>query len=183
MTRRAFGGSGLHPSLRTGYETQAPFTGYTKSAAETQYNGVKFRSRLEATWAAFFDLAGMAWEYEPIRVPGWIPDFRLFGRFLCEVKPIEMTGFGVVSSDYSWVRKALGDQQVLLFGKAPSDCLCCMATLADGMVSARTVFFDPHAEFKMVSVSGDGGSHPLRGSASMLWREASMRLRDAGRGL
>lgn len=36
-----------------------------------------FRSRLEARWAAFFDLAGWKWEYEPIDLNGWTPDFRI----------------------------------------------------------------------------------------------------------
>ena len=32
----------------------------------TLYGGVRFRSRLEARWAAFFfDVAGWSWEYEP----------------------------------------------------------------------------------------------------------------------
>jgi hypothetical protein len=35
------------------------------------------RSRLEARWAAFFDAVGLPWEYEPIRLDGWVPDFRL----------------------------------------------------------------------------------------------------------
>lgn len=34
-------------------------------AIETQYNGYKFRSRLEARWAVFFDAIGMRYEYEP----------------------------------------------------------------------------------------------------------------------
>jgi len=41
------------------------------------YNGVQYRSRLEARWAAFFDLAGWKHEYEPIDLPGWSPDFRV----------------------------------------------------------------------------------------------------------
>lgn len=32
---------------------------------ETKYHGVKFRSKLEARWAMFFDLCGIKWEYEP----------------------------------------------------------------------------------------------------------------------
>jgi hypothetical protein len=32
---------------------------------ETLYRGYKFRSRLEARWAVFFDVAGIAWQYEP----------------------------------------------------------------------------------------------------------------------
>lgn len=34
-------------------------------AIETVYNGYKFRSRLEARWAVFFDAAGIRYEYEP----------------------------------------------------------------------------------------------------------------------
>jgi hypothetical protein len=32
---------------------------------ETEYGGYKFRSRLEARWAVFFDTLGIKWEYEP----------------------------------------------------------------------------------------------------------------------
>lgn len=45
------------------------------AAIPTMYNGVQFRSRLEARWAAFFDLCGWRWEYEPFDLNGWIPDF------------------------------------------------------------------------------------------------------------
>lgn len=45
------------------------------AAIPTRYSGVQFRSRLEARWAAFFDLLGWKWEYEPIDLAGYIPDF------------------------------------------------------------------------------------------------------------
>ena len=32
---------------------------------ETLYAGHRFRSRLEARWAVFFDCLGIVWEYEP----------------------------------------------------------------------------------------------------------------------
>ena len=32
---------------------------------ETRYKGYKFRSRLEAKWAVFFDACGIDWDYEP----------------------------------------------------------------------------------------------------------------------
>lgn len=48
---------------------------YSIAAHPTLYNGVQFRSRLEARWAAFFDLVGWGWEYEPIDLVGWVPDF------------------------------------------------------------------------------------------------------------
>jgi hypothetical protein len=67
-------------------------------AIPTRYGGTQFRSRLEARWAAFFDLLGWSWEYEPIDLDGYIPDFiveythKLDGkpyhvRRLVEVKP------------------------------------------------------------------------------------------------
>ena len=55
----------------------------------TTYHGRLFRSRLEARWAAFFELVGWHYEYEPFDLNGWIPDFVLFGyeEILVEVKP------------------------------------------------------------------------------------------------
>ena len=60
----------------------------------TFYKGRRYRSRLEARWASFFDLAGWRYEYEPYDLPGWIPDFLLLGcqKTLVEVKPY--TTFG-----------------------------------------------------------------------------------------
>lgn len=37
----------------------------TIQAIETRYAGCRFRSRLEARWAVFFDTLGVKWEYEP----------------------------------------------------------------------------------------------------------------------
>lgn len=57
----------------------------------TLYNGSRFRSRLEARWAAFFDLVGWRWTYEPFDVTGYIPDFAIHGpaSLLVEVGPCE----------------------------------------------------------------------------------------------
>ncbi len=71
---------------------------YTIAAIPTRYGGVLFRSRLEARYAALFDLAGWEWEYEPLDLRGWIPDFLVripcghsecgpHHTLLCEVKP------------------------------------------------------------------------------------------------
>lgn len=55
---------------------------------ETVYRGIRFRSRAEARWAAFFELLGWRWQYEPVDLAGYIPDFVIdFGRpVLFEVK-------------------------------------------------------------------------------------------------
>lgn len=51
-------------------------------AIETQYKGYRFRSRLEARWAVFFDRLGIKWDYEleGFELPDgtrYLPDFRL----------------------------------------------------------------------------------------------------------
>lgn len=54
-------------------------------AIETRYAGCRFRSRLEARWAVFFDTIGIKWEYEregvvlpsgPYLPDFWLPEFR-----------------------------------------------------------------------------------------------------------
>lgn len=60
---------------------------------ETHYKGYRFRSRLEARWAVFFDALGVKWEYEAegytlkdgsFYLPDfWFPDHKWHG----EVKP------------------------------------------------------------------------------------------------
>lgn len=44
-------------------------------AIPTIYNDVKYRSRLEAKWAAMFDLLSWKHSYEPLDFEGYIPDF------------------------------------------------------------------------------------------------------------
>lgn len=51
-------------------------------AIETEYKGYRFRSRLEARWAVFFDACRVRWEYEPegfVLDNGqrYLPDFLL----------------------------------------------------------------------------------------------------------
>ena len=65
---------------------------YTIKPREVVYKTVRYRSRLEATWAAFFDICGWRFDYEPETFRGWAPDFLLFGHegsIWVEVKPIE----------------------------------------------------------------------------------------------
>lgn len=61
------------------------------TAIPTDYNGVRFRSRLEAKWSAFFDRCNWRWSYEPNDFDGYIPDFSLRFRVpvLVEVKPMQ----------------------------------------------------------------------------------------------
>lgn len=68
-------------------------------AIETEYNGYRFRSRLEARWALFFDKAGIQYEYElegfelseGVR---YLPDFYLPEYLIyVEVKPEHAIAF------------------------------------------------------------------------------------------
>ena len=61
-------------------------------ANPVEWHGVGFRSTTEATYAAFFDLLSLPWEYEPrdTWVSGWWPDFVLSAddTVYVEVKPV-----------------------------------------------------------------------------------------------
>lgn len=45
------------------------------------YKGLKFKTTLEARWAAFFDLAGWSWWPNPREIEDWQPDFLV--KFPC----------------------------------------------------------------------------------------------------
>lgn len=60
---------------------------------ETRWQGYRFRSRLEARWAVYFEAMKIPWDYEPegfdLGDLGWyLPDFQLYGKSIyAEVKP------------------------------------------------------------------------------------------------
>jgi hypothetical protein len=136
----------------------------------TLYGGVRFRSRLEARWAAWFDVAGWPWEYEPAVEYGyWIPDFVLLGcnRIPVEVKPIEwLPRDEVAYLPDRWIRQARehpaltkvlqsGCEEVLVLGSRPigrydTDGSCALGVLAycgrgdDGYAGDEP--FKPHCD-------------------------------------
>jgi hypothetical protein len=93
---------------------------YTIKAHPTTYRDVRFRSRLEATWAAYFDLAGVAWEYEPFDLEGWTPDLLLrvgAVELLAEIKPV--LDPSASSAEYAKAIKFNRLHWVALLGRAP----------------------------------------------------------------
>lgn len=65
-------------------------------AIETVYKGYRFRSRLEARWAVFFDALGWNWEYEQegfeLESGRYLPDFFFPEiNYYAEVKGVEAT--------------------------------------------------------------------------------------------
>jgi hypothetical protein len=79
-------------------------------AIETIYNGYRFRSRLEARWAVFFDALGVDYEYEPegfeLSCGRYLPDFFLkdFDVYV-EVKPFRKDVVHHVGDGNKWERK------------------------------------------------------------------------------
>lgn len=99
---------------------------YDIKAHPTKYAGTMFRSRLEARWAAFFDLARLRWVYEPFDLNGWTPDFLLrtsVGDVLAEVKPVTLekaTWKRMAERFYNKALDARYDHWVLLLGVSPT---------------------------------------------------------------
>jgi hypothetical protein len=87
---------------------------------ETIYNGYRFRSRLEARWAVFFDVLGIKWVYEPEgydlgRLGYYLPDFWLteIGCF-AEVKPQTFT-------EVEWNKASALPQHCLVLDGVPEN--------------------------------------------------------------
>ena len=82
---------------------------YNFKAIPTRYRDIHFRSRTEAKWAAFFDLCGIDWQYEPAECDRWFPDFIIgcgSQTYLVEVKPI---WFRSISDSDQIVQSQLAD--------------------------------------------------------------------------
>jgi hypothetical protein len=95
----------------------------TIKAIETRYKGYRFRSRLEARWAVYFDAIGLKWEYEKegfdlgglLYLPDfWLPQVKMWG----EVKAEEFTDEEIEKSGRLTV--ATGQEVLMLVG--PPDC-------------------------------------------------------------
>lgn len=110
-------------------------------AKPTEYAGVLFRSKLEATWARFFDVIGLAWEYEPCRMPFWVPDFLIDGWWLAEVKPMPVIGTSAVHDPV--FKKAVRRFDTVILGDGPGDALgMVVRRMPDGGVFSRYLLAD-----------------------------------------
>lgn len=85
----------------------------------TVYAGIRFRSRVEARWAAMFDQFDWRWEYEPLDLDGYIPDFVLtFHKpLLVEIKS-ELTIGGLVPHCRK-IEMSGWEHEALLLGATP----------------------------------------------------------------
>lgn len=97
---------------------------------ETFYNGYRFRSRLEARWAVFFDALGIKYEYEP---EGYVlnneiyylPDFVLHVRhraYSNEYEPIFAEVKGVMTQkDFEKIEQFSEHKKIIVLGSLPKD--------------------------------------------------------------
>lgn len=96
---------------------------------ETVFKGFKFRSRLEARWAVFFETLGIPWEYEKegydLNGTWYLPDFflptvglRSSGKpgIWIEVKSLEHKGTAEETAKYFNLYRATGYPLVLYKG-------------------------------------------------------------------
>lgn len=95
---------------------------YTIAAIPTVYNGIRYRSRLEARWAALFEILKLPAEYEPADLGQWSPDFLLRSKpkgMLAEVKPISTFENDIATRMATSADRAKWDGDLLLLGIAP----------------------------------------------------------------
>lgn len=94
-------------------------------AIETEYNGYRFRSRLEARWAVFFDAIGATYQYEPegfMLKDGsmYLPDFYLTNVSGRGSKNIFVEIKGVLNdSDLRKVELFAENRNIIIFGDIP----------------------------------------------------------------
>jgi|GEM_PF-2908496 len=166
----------------------------------TLYQGQQFRSRLEARWASFFDTLGWRWEYEPLDLAGYIPDFVLkFEKpMLVEVKPciqhedLEATAAAKIDAS-GWPGPAL------IVGATPDE--GCFGSRI-GLIRQEMTYgeepwwdgahlLDSHGKPNHYGLCGEGGSFACRACvsdwgghppvmdmamATLLWRSATNRV-------
>lgn len=98
-------------------------------AIETVYKGYKFRSRLEARWAVFFDALGLQWEYEPQGFCNgkakYLPDFYIkdWDAYV-EVKP-QRPGFNEeIQRALQFITYGGPIKRLVILGDIPSEQEC-----------------------------------------------------------
>lgn len=117
-------------------------------AIETIYKGFRFRSRLEARWAVFFDALGVQWDYEKEgfelgEAGRYLPDFWLpEQRFWIEIKAMYPPADERKKLQaFAW---GMPDDEVYLFDR-PDFQAPYMSKPDFNFVGAWGRFFSPHA--------------------------------------
>lgn len=94
------------------------------AAIETEYAGCRFRSRLEARWAVFFDRLRMKWRYEEQGYEladgtRYLPDFYLPDQAMyVEVKGPDEALHAAMPTLLTFVKEA--DEPLVILGEVPA---------------------------------------------------------------
>lgn len=99
-------------------------------AITTTYDGIEYRSRLEARWAAFMKNVGWDIVYEPFDGDGYIPDFLVQGPnpMLVEVKPaVTLTEYQAAVPKAEKGLAAHWSHDILIVGASPFPTALCRA--------------------------------------------------------
>lgn len=98
-------------------------------AIETIYNGYRFRSRLEARWAVFFDSGKIKYEYEPegFELPNgtrYLPDFYLpdFDTY-AEVKADTQNAQDDIDRMREMIRWGGPIKRIIILSSIPGECI------------------------------------------------------------
>lgn len=141
---------------------------YQYQAHPTRYKGILFRSRLEATWACFFDMVKTEWQYEPLDFRGWVPDFWI--NLKCHRKSSCCNYHELMAE----VKPALTVDQLLSM-KKPS-----MPSLDEWIDPAPTLLgTSPKVSYWVMSCGDGGGVCDMEywfgydANPNLLWAEAS----------
>lgn len=129
-------------------------------ALPTTYNGVQFKSRTEARWAAYFDLMDVEWRYEDeaylLPSGGYLPDFYLpLHDCYAEVKGDD--GFDLVAMRKVYELSNLTKRKVLLLDGPPAHTTYLLAYAFDGYVEEDGTEVVIHEAYGEVCGDADGG--------------------------
>ena len=124
-------------------------------AITTSYRGYRFRSRLEARWAVFFDEMGIGWMYEPegyvIGGKRYLPDFLLECGTWVEVKGSE-----------EWMSKPLMRQAALALPRMPASGERGPKLLILGNIpEPYAPFIEMHGDWGWLGIEPDGRGDEL----------------------
>jgi hypothetical protein len=159
---------------------------------QTVYKGYKFRSRLEARWAVFFDEMGVRFEYEPegFELPSgrYLPDFYLpDGNSYIEVKarrseePAKMPAVGIIPREQQLALE-LSEQIRSRVAVSYGDPLAALGEDADGMVHFHSgspqPMIDLYHELVRAAVR-KAKAHPEYGKVSEVLLAAALKARQA----
>jgi hypothetical protein len=140
---------------------------------ETVYRGYRFRSRLEARWAVFFDALGIQFEYEPnayqTHLGGYLPDFYLpfvEGGIFVEVKPFG--GFDGPAIEKCMVLSVRTQKPCLFALGPPNDVFYLM--ISDGFSSLPKLPVEPFLGCVAVAFVSE---HVYSGCSETFWYEDS----------